>query len=1324
MKHHIHINIADRGWILEKCAHEIALRSENVTFGTSADARADLQYYINYSARRQRVSSVELALFTHLEVDDNAAKRFFATAHDLDAVVCMSDRYRRVLENDGVGDISVIAPGVDLELFKPKIRVGVVGRTYHTGRKGEALVSEVMDTPGIEWRFTGTGWPGPAINVPGELMPDFYNDLDYVLVPSLYEGGPMSVLEGLACGVPIISSDVGWVSEYPHIPFETGNADSLRKVLTSLLEERATLRSAVLTKTWDNWAEEHLELFDRVLATPRASVMSRAITAQPDKRKPFKHSVTLALHGGEGATLGGPSVRVPRTAVELENVGVSSSLLSNCADNLPKGEIVHIFNVWPVESCLNLIAQAQNAGKKVVLSPIYLNLSDLDTYSRKVPEILSNMSETAGPGLAMAALAGELDGAGAPPSGEPYAGYHSRVLACIEAADQVICLSDYEQRCLVHLGADQQKLNVVTNPVDGLWFGAGDAEAFRSRFGVEDYILSVGRIESRKNQLALAHVASRLKKNLVLIGHIGNQRYANLVQKAGGEYLTIIPRLENHDPAFLGAFAGADVFCLPSWAEGAPLAALEAAAAGLPLVVSDRAAEREYFGEFARYVNPADLLGLEHAVESAATEKSDLARSLKLKQHMLESHNWEAYARKTRAVYEKVSVTSGTPLAEEVRETQIYFDLTTSAHFEGNPTGIARVEERAYRAFVSTAGERVIPIAWNSRTKNFLRLKRSDSFLALSLDLLDDLEKQGKADVISPQSELAAGQVIVVGGAWIRNPRYVRSLRRLRSRSGLGLTVLVHDLIQMKLSHIYPQGAGDEFAANAELVVESADSFLVYSEATRFDLSEFLLAQGMSFKKIDKFRLGDMTDLGVATDQDDQENQLKDRFDGVDFVLYVSSIDVRKNHLLLINIWRRLIEQRGASAPHLVLVGRSLWRGDEIVDLIRREPRLSSFVHLLTDTDDQDLHWLYENCRFTVYPSLYEGWGLPVVESLSFGKLCLCSDRSSTKEIAPHLTDRLDPYDFRAWCDRIALYLDNPQHLANREQKIRDEFVETTWETSVQEITRCVDALPHFEENLPRVLASSVMRFDAINQGANEPIVCSTGWDLPDKTGRWMLGERAALVFDYLGPGNGAVIRLQLASFCESKNSGRYFKLSINGAASQTIFVPDESQEFDFPIVLSPTATGVCRKIVVTIEACDLVSPRALGISNDGRELGVKLYKLSVGASIEDLEKIAPEMPKASANPKNTTQVVAKVPATLGVSGLVVDDLNMSRNDRLLEALARLDIPRRLPPTRRTYRLLRALGVDIVVIAVYRRLFARTHDGIRRVIQVVSADRS
>ena len=155
----------------------------------------------------------------------------------------------------------VIRPGVDLDVFTPRVKIGVVGRTYACGRKGEALVRDVLDMPGIEWHFTGSGWPLPSRALKDADMPAFYREMDYILVPSLYEGGPMSVIEALACGTKVIAPPIGWVPDFPHIEFRTGDAADLRRVLAAVIDEKLALRHSVEAVTWDNFASAHHGLF-------------------------------------------------------------------------------------------------------------------------------------------------------------------------------------------------------------------------------------------------------------------------------------------------------------------------------------------------------------------------------------------------------------------------------------------------------------------------------------------------------------------------------------------------------------------------------------------------------------------------------------------------------------------------------------------------------------------------------------------------------------------------------------------------------------------------------------------------------------------------------------------------------------------------------------------------------------------------------------------------------------------------------------------------------------------------------------------------------
>ena len=92
---------------------------------------------------------------------------------------------------------------------------------------------------------------------------------------------------------------------------------------------------------------------------------------------------------------------------------------------------------------------------------------------------------------------------------------------------------------------------------------------------------------------------------------------------------------------------------------------------------------------------------------------------------------------------------------------------------------------------------------------------------------------------------------------------------------------------------------------------------------------------------------------------------------------------------------------------------------------------------------------LYAGCLFTVYPSFFEGWGLPVTESLSFGKPCLISNRTSLPEAGGKLARCLDPDDLNAWYSAIRGLLEDRAELACWAARIRRDYRATAWSDSV-----------------------------------------------------------------------------------------------------------------------------------------------------------------------------------------------------------------------------------------------------------------------------------
>lgn len=129
----------------------------------------------------------------------------------------------------------------------------------------------------------------------------------------------------------------------------------------------------------------------------------------------------------------------------------------------------------------------------------------------------------------------------------------------------------------------------------------------------------------------------------------------------------------------------------------------------------------------------------------------------------------------------------------------------------------------------------------------------------------------------------------------------------------------------------------------------------------------------------------------------------------------------------------------------LVIAGSKGNGADKIIERIKLDPRLQkSVIHIESPTDNE-LSWLYGNCLFSVYPSRYEGWGLPVTESLGYGKICITANTSSLPEAGEGFTIMLDPLDHQNWKETIINLVKNNELRLSLELKIKRAYIPRNW---------------------------------------------------------------------------------------------------------------------------------------------------------------------------------------------------------------------------------------------------------------------------------------
>jgi glycosyltransferase involved in cell wall biosynthesis len=223
------------------------------------------------------------------------------------------------------------------------------------------------------------------------------------------------------------------------------------------------------------------------------------------------------------------------------------------------------------------------------------------------------------------------------------------IRAQLSLADVIVTNSDTESDQLASvLALPRNRFMTVMNGFDPRFLQPHDPELFRTAFGIiGPFILNVGNIEPRKNQLALVQAMAGHPLPLVLIGHQRDETYSAKVLSESGSQVRYLGALDHADPRLASAFAACAAFVLPSTLETPGLAALEAAAAGAPVVVTSEGSTRDYFGTHAQYVDHRDPQDIRRGLASALRR----GREPGLKDQVAR-FNWPAVTRELLAVYQ------------------------------------------------------------------------------------------------------------------------------------------------------------------------------------------------------------------------------------------------------------------------------------------------------------------------------------------------------------------------------------------------------------------------------------------------------------------------------------------------------------------------------------------------------------------------------------------------------------------------------------------------------------------------------------------------
>ncbi len=287
--------------------------------------------------------------------------------------------------------------------------------------------------------------------------------------------------------------------------------------------------------------------------------------------------------------------------------------------------------------------------------------------------------------------------------------------------------------------------------------------------------------------------------------------------------------------------------------------------------------------------------------------------------------------------------------------------------------------------------------------------------------------------------------VIVPGAFWIGS---LNPLLKLRKRDRPTVFAVMYDMVPVIMPQFCAQVTVIDFEDEIKNAAKVVDEWLSISESTKRDLLEYSNLNKLRIKadKIKVIRLGsDINTKGKS------KSPFKATQKPKEFILFVSTIEPRKNQQFVYQAIK-YAEEKNISIPPIVLAGKHGWHSDDFVNVLRRDRTIKDKIIWLQDVDDRALRWLYKNCLFTIYPSIYEGWGLPVAESLAYGKFSIVSSASSLPEVAGDLVDYHSPYDIDEFVQKVDEYANNRRILMEKEKRLIESFRQPRWSEAADQV--------------------------------------------------------------------------------------------------------------------------------------------------------------------------------------------------------------------------------------------------------------------------------
>jgi glycosyltransferase involved in cell wall biosynthesis len=382
---------------------------------------------------------------------------------------------------------------------------------------------------------------------------------------------------------------------------------------------------------------------------------------------------------------------------------------------------------------------------------------------------------------------------------------------------------------------------------------------------------------------------------------------------------------------------------------------------------------------------------------------------------------------------------------------RIVINISTSADWRRRPVGIVRVEREVTKAIYRNYRDRIVPVYLNRARDRWMAVDKGCFADIMSDDwVMSNNPEEDAARIHKHMERFAAADddiFISAGSDWsFRIPDRVDQLYDRRRV----MVSACYDLIPLLFPEFAPgMEFYDQFNYHYRAVARRARTVFAISETSAQSLRDFWEREGLTAMAppVEVVPLAAPAAPATPPALDDGDSaMLADIERDGPFIIYVSTIEPRKNHQLLLDIWRDLYAERGERCPKLLIVGMRGWGSD---DLIRTARRMNAFkagkILWREGLSDTLLMQLYAKSAFAVFPSYFEGWGLAATEAAAFGKVCVVSTAGALVEATQNMMPSYHPLDFPGWKSEIIRLLDDDVYRRSLENGLSVGQFKRTW---------------------------------------------------------------------------------------------------------------------------------------------------------------------------------------------------------------------------------------------------------------------------------------